>query len=108
MGDEDMEWDIAHKNIMSKSGKQVKKRCMNLFGRQLCLCQFLDFIDAQSADHLCYPVKSKMAKKAQASKKYQKLLKQEKKKEHELAKMNKELKHDLSKEHKQTTAQLKS
>merc|ERR1712190_175116 len=83
--DDNMEWDSMHKNIMSKSGKQVKKRCMNLFGRQLCLCQFLDFIDAQSADHLCYPMKPKLTKKA--SKKYQKLLRQEKKKEKELAKM---------------------
>merc|ERR1712228_279281 len=60
---EDMKWDIVHKNIIANSGKKVQKRCMNVFGKQLCLCQFLDFIGAESVNHLCYPIETKMANK---------------------------------------------
>merc|ERR1712190_590984 len=82
----DMEWDMAEKNIVAKSGKMVEKRCMNIFGKQLCLCQFLDFLDATPADHLCYPIKPN--KKMNEHKK-KKLMELEKKHIHDSEKKKK-------------------
>ena len=44
-------------NIVSSSGKDIKRKCMNLFGQQICICQFLQIIGAPeaAADHLCFP-----------------------------------------------------
>merc|ERR1712244_100023 len=46
--DEDIEWEDMESDIITNSGKKIGKRCMNIFGRQLCLCQFLYFIGAET------------------------------------------------------------
>merc|ERR1712193_401125 len=35
--------------ILSSSGKKVQRKCMNLFGQQICICQFLQMIKATKA-----------------------------------------------------------
>merc|ERR1712154_181916 len=49
------EYDFIENHIVESSGKQIHKQCMNIFGRQLCICQFLEFID--DAKHLCFASK---------------------------------------------------
>merc|ERR1711920_26147 len=50
------EYDEIKNQIIGSSGKQIQRRCMNIFGRRLCICQFLEFIHAENADanHLCF------------------------------------------------------
>eukprot|EP01084_Bolivina_argentea_P084683 153104_1 len=55
LNEEDMAWELVKENIISASGKRMNQRCMNLFGRKVCICQFLAFIKASRASHLCYP-----------------------------------------------------
>ena len=52
------EYDEITNDIIGSSGKQIQRRCMNIFGRRLCICQFLEFIHAENANHLCYAAKT--------------------------------------------------
>merc|ERR1719244_820603 len=64
--------DTRAQRVVTSSGQDLSKKCMVLFGRRVCLCEFLDFIGVH---HLCYP-KTKMstaAKKGQIKKVQQKI-----------------------------------
>jgi len=58
--DEMIEWQSIRSDIVGDSGRSIQRRCMQVFGRTLCICEFLEFIDALDADHLCYPKKAKV------------------------------------------------
>ena len=47
-------WDLMEKTV-TRSGKTVQKKCMNIFGRQLCLCQFEDWIQSGTLKKQCGP-----------------------------------------------------
>eukprot|EP01083_Nonionella_stella_P183629 664180_1 len=44
-------------DTIGSSGNQIQKKCMKMFGKQVCICQFLAFIGVEDRkqDHLCYP-----------------------------------------------------
>merc|ERR1712154_228588 len=50
--DYDTDWADAEKwtdvhHVITFSGHKLTKKCMNLFGRKLCLCEFIDFLEGQ-------------------------------------------------------------
>merc|ERR1712062_637097 len=46
------------------NGASLTKKCMNLFGRKLCLCQFIGFLEGQK--HVCHPERAKKIKAMQS------------------------------------------
>eukprot|EP01083_Nonionella_stella_P167080 560633_1 len=63
--------------VVTYSAHALKKKCMNVFGRKLCLCEFVGFVKKKK--HVCHPWPNK-GKKKKKKKGNQKLIKEEKKK----------------------------
>merc|ERR1711879_841438 len=77
--DYDHDWEDAEKwsdvdHVITFNGASLTKKCMNLFGRKLCLCQFIGLIEGQK--HVCHPERAKKLKRME---KKMKKLKREKK-----------------------------
>merc|ERR1712154_664052 len=51
--EDDALWDEIDDKIMTKSGHMMKRKCMNIFGRKLCLCEFLNWIKFGTTKHRC-------------------------------------------------------
>eukprot|EP01084_Bolivina_argentea_P186501 321471_1 len=47
-------WDLMTKENTNK-GFKIEKKCMNVFGRQLCLCQFIDWLESGTIKKQCGP-----------------------------------------------------
>merc|ERR1711874_718711 len=65
----DHDWDDAEKwsdvdHVITFNGASLTKKCMNLFGRKLCLCQFIGFLEGQK--HVCHPERAKKLKAMQS------------------------------------------
>merc|ERR1712154_636443 len=67
------------------SAKKLKKKCMRVFGRKLCLCEFVEFVSHKK--HVCHPNKAKKEKK----KKMKKIKKKELERRKRLNKQKKKL-----------------
>merc|ERR1712176_37810 len=67
---DDALWDEIS-NIETSAGRKVTRKCMNIFGRKLCLCEFLNWIKYGSTKHRCG--KRKMMMKHQQKKNKQKM-----------------------------------
>eukprot|EP01083_Nonionella_stella_P118724 354505_1 len=56
--DDDSIWDEIVTDIETIKGKDLDKKCMNIFGRTLCLCEFIDWVNGKRIDgntkHVCY------------------------------------------------------
>ena len=50
---DDAEWDSVSKRIQTKSGHLMTRKCLSMWGKRLCLCQFLDWIDGRK--YKCLP-----------------------------------------------------
>merc|ERR1719242_1037681 len=57
--DDTMDWSMVTEGIMTNNGEDVTRKCTNLFGHQICICQFLEMIKVKTNQHLCYPKTSK-------------------------------------------------
>merc|ERR1712228_511840 len=106
-------WDEINE-FTTFSAKKLKKKCMRVFGRKLCLCEFVEEI-VSPKKHVCHPhkaekekkkmiqkIKNDLKKKEQRLKKRKKMkLKRIKKKEMERRKrLNKQKKKLIKKEKK--------
>merc|ERR1712113_873185 len=74
-------WTDVH-HVVTFSGHKLRKKCMNLFGRKLCLCEFIEFLGHEK--HVCHPGKAKkllkMKKRLEKLKKKKKALKRKRRK----------------------------
>merc|ERR1712176_496808 len=56
-------WDEIMTNIETMKGQSLNKKCMNIFGRQLCICEFIDWLNGKviggDTKHICYSPKLK-------------------------------------------------
>merc|ERR1712190_47447 len=68
---DDSQWSDVEQ-FTTFSAKKLKKKCMSVFGRKLCLCEFIGFVAHKK--HVCHPNKA-MTKKQQQMKKKLKLKK---------------------------------
>merc|ERR1712039_767575 len=68
---DDSQWSDVEQ-FTTFSAKKLKKKCMSVFGRKLCLCEFIGFVAHKK--HVCHPNKA-MTKKQQQMKKKMKLKK---------------------------------
>merc|ERR1712087_598972 len=91
--EDDSKWSEINE-FTTFSAKKLKKKCMNVFGRKLCLCEFVEFMVANSKKHVCHPNKAKKEKQAMIKKIKQDLKKKDqkmkKKKKIKLKKIKKE------------------
>merc|ERR1711933_325516 len=44
--EDDAEWDEINDSIVTLHGNQITRKCMHMWGRRLCLCQFLGWMDS--------------------------------------------------------------
>jgi len=56
---DDSSWDTLTKHIRTLKGRSVQRKCMNVFGRELCLCEFMHWLNGDNemsgqTPHLCY------------------------------------------------------
>ena len=51
---EDDNWDLIDQ-IKSIQNVPIQRKCMNVFGTKICICEFLEFIHAQPASKVCGP-----------------------------------------------------
>merc|ERR1719242_1804064 len=83
--DDDDLWDEITPKIMTASGHEMQRKCMNIFGRKLCLCEFLNWIKFGTTKHRCgrreVMVKNQRMKQ-KYGKKQKKIIKNEKKQLH--------------------------
>merc|ERR1712232_1325462 len=56
---DDSQWDDIEQ-FTTFSAKKLKKKCMNVFGRKLCLCEFMEYVAHKK--HVCHPNKAKKKK----------------------------------------------
>merc|ERR1712154_85020 len=51
-------WDEINTNIETFDGRNITKKCMDVFGRQLCICEFMDWLNGKeiggNTKHICY------------------------------------------------------
>merc|ERR1712228_506374 len=63
--EDDSIWDEIMTNIQTLRGRPLAKKCMNIFGRQLCICEFMDWLNGKQiggkTKHICYSPKFKGA-----------------------------------------------
>eukprot|EP01083_Nonionella_stella_P300314 1024626_1 len=56
--EDDSIWDEIMMNIETLKGKPLAKKCMNIFGRTLCICEFMDWLNGKiiggNTKHICY------------------------------------------------------
>eukprot|EP01083_Nonionella_stella_P055779 147054_1 len=56
--EDDSIWDEIMMNIETLKGRPLAKKCMNLFGRTLCICEFMDWLNGKiiggNTKHICY------------------------------------------------------
>merc|ERR1712087_592906 len=56
--EDDSIWDEIMTNIQTLRGRPLAKKCMNIFGRQLCICEFMDWLNGKkiggNTKHICY------------------------------------------------------
>merc|ERR1712217_276005 len=72
---DDALWDEINPHIETLSGHWMKRKCMNIFGRKLCLCQFLNWIQYGETKHQCgrkEVMKTKVREKLKKSKAHKK------------------------------------
>ena len=50
---EDELWDEIDNNIEALSGHSMRRKCMNIFGRKLCIYEFLNWIKFGETRHQC-------------------------------------------------------
>eukprot|EP01084_Bolivina_argentea_P195623 335540_1 len=55
---DDNKWDEIN-TVITLNARTLKKKCMNIFGRKLCLCEFIGFVEHKSKKHVCHPGKYK-------------------------------------------------
>eukprot|EP01083_Nonionella_stella_P184019 666640_1 len=57
--EDDSIWDEIMMNIETLKGNSLDKKCMKIFGRKLCLCEFIDWVNGKeiggNTKHVCYP-----------------------------------------------------
>merc|ERR1712060_353768 len=46
-------WDEITPKIMTASGHEMQRKCMDIFGRKLCLCEFLNWVKFGTTKHQC-------------------------------------------------------
>merc|ERR1712154_674677 len=102
--DDDSIWDEIMTNIKTLKGRPLNKKCMNIFGRQLCICEFMDWLHGKTiggnTKHICYSpqykgaaiTKKTMAKQKQKQAKAKKVAMMKKKKKMKKEKQKKLLK----------------
>jgi len=56
--DEAMSWNMERQDIVTANGKDLSRKCSNLFGRQFCVCQFVEMVGVKPNEHLCFPSKA--------------------------------------------------
>merc|ERR1739842_93841 len=72
---DDSQWsDIGQ--FTTFSAKKLKKKCMNVFGRKLCLCEFMEYVAHKK--HVCHPNKAKKKKQKEMKQMEKELVKKEK------------------------------
>merc|ERR1712228_26185 len=83
---DDSIWDEVMTNIQTLKGRSLDKKCMNIFGRKLCICQFMDWLNGKviggNTKHICYAPKyegAAITKKTIIKKQLDKAIKNEKK-----------------------------
>merc|ERR1719242_2033675 len=59
LDDDALDWNMVTEGIMTHNGQDLTRKCTNLFGHQICICQFLEMIKVKTNQHLCYPKTSK-------------------------------------------------
>merc|ERR1712244_199196 len=87
---DDSKWDQIDQ-VITYSAKKLTKKCMNLFGRKLCLCEFMEFVAHKK--HVCHPGRARKKKqkiiqeiKQKIQTKLKKLRKSKKKKSRKIKK----------------------
>merc|ERR1712228_616044 len=55
---DDSKWDEIN-TLVTLNARTLRKKCMNIFGRKLCLCQFIGFVEKKSPKRVCHPGKLK-------------------------------------------------
>merc|ERR1712176_1545042 len=85
-------WDEITPKITTKTGHVMKRKCMNIFGRKLCLCEFENWVRFGTTKHRCgrkevmvnsQKIKEKYGKNQQLADKKNKIVKLEKKELHQ-------------------------
>merc|ERR1712113_1316939 len=51
--EDDELWDEISPKIKTISGHMMQRKCMNIFGRKLCLCEFLNWVKFGTTKHQC-------------------------------------------------------
>merc|ERR1719295_77246 len=66
----DAMWDKVE-NVLTFHGKNVQKKCMQVFGRELCLCQFMEWLETGTMTKQCGPkTKQSLAKSPETKPKW--------------------------------------
>jgi len=82
--EDDSQWTDVDE-VVTYSAHRLTKKCMDLFGRKLCLCEFVGFVTHQK--HVCHPGKARKVHKMHLKLKRAKAMKKKKQKQLRRAKM---------------------